>query len=100
MTYSNGTITVSRDGIYYIYGQIHYLPESSWVYCGFQLKVNQNYVINTVERYRNTYPGETMSYTAQVVMLNTGDTVVLEITQTCRYLLSFWDSMFGVFLLA
>ena len=44
MTYSGGFITVPKDGLYYIYAQLHYNPQSGQTWCGFRIHWNNQAV--------------------------------------------------------
>ena len=44
MTYSNGYITVPKDGIYYIYGKIWFDPQLRQTHSGFYIYLNSQYV--------------------------------------------------------
>ena len=99
MTYSGGYITVPKDGLYYIYAQLHHDPRSGQKWCGFRIYWN-NQIVDHV-RAQNQSPNgnqQVSRYTGLMKILNKGDTLSVKVDGTCYFYMYYYYSQFGAFL--
>ena len=98
MTYSGGYITVPKDGLYYIYAQLHYNPVSGQTWCGFLIYWNNQYVDEVYAQNQSPNGNQWGSrYTGLMKILNKGDTLSVRLTHTCRFYMYSFYSQFGAF---
>ena len=97
MTYSGGYITVPKDGLYYIYAQLHYSPQSGQEWCGFYINWNNQVVDYALAQNQSPNGNQRGSrYTGLMKILNKGDTVC-EALWPCYYYFYNHFSQFGAF---
>ena len=98
MTYSGGYITVSKDGLYYIYAQLHYNPQSGQTWCGFYLYLNKRVVDYVYAQNQSPNGNQHGSrYTGLMKIVNKGDTLSVKLRGPCYYYFSTSYSQFGAF---
>ena len=98
MTISGGYITVPKDGLYYIYAQLHYDPQSGQKWCGFRIDWNNQVVDYARAEKKSPNSKEDGSrYTGLMKILNKGDTLSVKIDGTCYYRFYNHYSQFGAF---
>ena len=98
MTYSGGYITVPKDGLYYIYAQLHYSPRSGQTVCGFRIDLNNRNV--DVAYAQNQSPNGNQHgsrYTGLLKILSKGDRLSVKFISTCYYSIYAERSQFGAF---
>ena len=99
MTYSGGYITVPKQGLYYIYAQLHYNPQSGQTWCGFKIYVNSQEVDRALQQNQYSNGNQYGSrYSGLMKILNKGDTLSVKFTRTCYFELYISYSQFGAFL--
>ena len=98
MTYSGGYITVPKDGLYYIYAQLHYNPQSGQTVCGFRIDWNNRVVDYAYAQNQSPNGNQQGSrYTGLMKILNKGDTLSVKLSGTCYYRFYSSFSQFGAF---
>ena len=98
MTYSGGYITVSKDGLYYIYAQLHYDPRSGQTWCGLRLYLNNQLVDNAYAENQSPNGNQRGSrYTGLMTIVNKGDTLSVKVAGPCYYYFYTETSQFGAF---
>lgn len=98
MTYSSGYITVPRQGVYFVYGQLYYFPTTSPSACSFRFESNGIIIFLSYESKIGGTEWRSQ-YGRQVKLLNKGDTLLMKVHSTCQYYFNYWHSLFGAFLL-
>lgn len=98
MTYSNGIITVPKDGLYYIYAQVLCSPGGFSTWCGYTINVNgfsiSNHYFNPLAQ-----TGDESVVGGLLRKLNTGDELSVNAHVTGIYYLDL-RSYFGAFFLS
>ena len=98
MTYSGGYITVPKDGLYYIYAQLHYDPRSGQTWCGLRLYLNNQAVEYAYAENQSPNGNQQgSSYTGLMKIVNKGDKLSLKFYDTCYYYFAASNSQFGAF---
>ena len=97
MTYSGGYINVSKDGLYYIYAQLRYHPQSGQKWCGLCLYLNNQAVDYAYTQNQSPNGNWGTSYTGLMKIVNKGDTLSVKVDGTCDYLFHIKYSQFGAF---
>ena len=101
MTYSNGYITVPKDGLYYIYGKIYFDPQSGQTQSGFHIYVNSQYVDRTHQYFPS--PNSLQDYTRYsglLKMVSKGDRIYMKFVYTVQAYMYPYYTQFGVFRVA
>lgn len=101
MTYSGGYITVPRDGLYYIYTQQYFDPQSGQTVCGFRIYLNSQHIDIVYQVYpspNNNHEGS--RYSGLLKIVNKGDRLSVKFTHTCYYHNPAIHTLFGAFRLA
>ena len=98
MTYSGGYITVPKDGLYYIYAQLHHNPQSGQTLCGFRIDWN-NQAVDYVFAQNQSPNGNQQGsrYTGLMKILNKGDRLSVRLSNTCFFYMYSYYSQFGAF---
>ena len=101
MTYSNGYITVPKDGLYYIYGQIRLDPRSGQTISGFYIYLNNQYVdlTNQVIQSPNGYQDYTR-YSGLLKLVSKGDKICIKFAYTVYAHMYSYYAQFGAFRVA
>ncbi|XP_062517897.1 collagen alpha-1(VIII) chain-like isoform X1 [Corticium candelabrum] len=101
MTYSNGYITVPKDGLYYIYGKIYFDPQSGQTSSGFRIYLNNQYVDFTYQYVRspNSYQDYTR-YSGLLKMVSKGDRIYMKFVYTVYAYMHPHHAQFGAFRVA
>ena len=98
MTYSGGYITVPKDGIYYIYAQLHYDPRSIQNFCGLLLYLNDRIVDYAYAQNQSPNGNQWGSrYTGLMKIVNKEDTLSVKVAGPCYYCFYTETSQFGAF---
>ena len=98
MQYSNGSITVPNDGLYYVYAQMYYRHSgSSYLNAGFRMRVNG---AGRAFAYRFTNDANDLHthYLGRIIHLNKGDKLSLTFEYNSYYRFSYERAFFGAFL--
>ncbi|XP_062517463.1 collagen alpha-1(IX) chain-like [Corticium candelabrum] len=101
MTYSNGYITVPKDGLYYIYAQMQLDPQSQQPWSGFYIYVNSK-AINLVKQYYPSPTGHQLRtrYSGLLKMLRKGDRLHTEFYRRVYAYMIPQETLFGAFRVA
>ena len=101
MTYSNGYITVSKDGLYYIYGKIWFDPHSGQTQSGFYIYLNSQIVDFTYQYLQspNNYQDYTR-YSGLLRMVSKGDRIYMKFVYTVYAYMNPQYAQFGAFRVA
>ena len=101
MTYSNGYITVPKDGLYYIYEQIYFDPQSGQTRSGFSIYLNSQYVDSTYQ-YHSSANGhqDYTRYSGLLKMVSKGDRIYMKFRYTGYAYMYPYYAHFGVFRVA
>ena len=98
MTYSGGYITVPKNGLYYIYAQLHYNPLSGQTLCGFRIYLNNQNVDEVIAQNQSPNGNQYDSrYSGLLKILNKGDRLSVKFKNTCYYFFYNSRSQFGAF---
>jgi hypothetical protein len=98
MTYSSGYITIPKDGLYYIYAQLHYNPQSGQTWCGFRIDLSNTHIDYAYAQNQSPNGNQRGSrYTGLLKILSKGDRLSVEITHTCFFYHYYYYSQFGAF---
>lgn len=98
ITYSGGFLIIPKDGLYYIYAQLHYDPRTGQKECGFRINLNNQSVDYAFAE--NPSPNGNQwgsSYTGLLKMLVTGDRLSVKLTSTCYFYMYNFYAQFGTF---
>ena len=101
MTYSNGYITVPKDGLYYIYGKIYFDPQSGQKNSGFYIYLNSQYVDRTFQYVAspNNFQDYTR-YSGLLTMVSKGDRIYMKFVYTVFAHMYPYYAHFGAFRVA
>ena len=101
MTYSNGYITVPKDGLYYIYGKIYFDPQSGQTQSGFYIYLNSQHVDSTYQYFSspNGYQDHTR-YSGLLKMASKGDRIYMKFVSTVYANMYTSYAKFGAFRVA
>ena len=101
MTYSNGYITVPKDGLYYIYGQVRFDPESGQTYSGFYIFLNNQYVDFTFQQIQSPNGSQDYTrYSGLLKLVSKGDRIYMKFVYTVDAYMHSYYSQFGAFRVA
>jgi hypothetical protein len=99
MTYNDGYITVPKDGLYYIYAQLHYNPQSGQTVCSFYIEMKGIDIISAAAQNKSPDGNQWDSRHIGILrILSKGDRLSVVIRFTCRYELWASNCQFGAFL--
>ena len=94
-SHSGYGITVSVSGLYFVFGQQQFRPQSSGKYCGFRLQVGSQTVSEVFSRTTRATNEAHSQYTGRVVQINSGQRLQMHSRHGC-YILNYHS--FGTFL--
>jgi hypothetical protein len=98
MSYSGGYITIPKDGLYYIYAQLHYQPRSGHRYCGLRINLkNRNINEANFEKQLPSGDKQGSRYTGLLKILSKGDRLSVGIIGPCYFHFFNHFSQFGAF---
>ena len=101
MTYSNGYITVPKDGLYYIYGKIYFDPQSGQARSGFYIYLNSQYVEFTYQYHPSANGNQDYTrYSGLLKMVSKGDRIYMKFVYTVYAYMYPPYAQFGVFRVA
>ena len=101
MTYSNGYITVPKDGLYYIYGKIWFDPRSGQARSGFYIYLNSQIVDFTYQYLQSPNGNQDYTrYSGLLKMVSKGDRIYMKFTNTVYAFMHQQYSQFGAFRVA
>ena len=101
MTYSDGYFTIPKDGLYYIYAQMHYDPRSGQTQCGFRIDLNNQPVDYAYAEMQSPNGKQWGSrYTGLLKILVKGDRLSVKFANTCYFFIYNFYSQFGAFRVA
>ena len=101
MTYSNGYITVPKDGLYYIYGKIRFDPKSGQTSSGFYIYLNSQKVDYTYQYLPSPNGNQDYSrYSGLLKMVSKGDRIYMKFVYTVYAYMSSVYAQFGAFRVA
>ena len=101
MTYSNGYITVPKDGLYYIYGKIHFDPQSGQTRSELRIYVNSQIVDSTYQYFPSANGNQDYTrYSGLLKMVSKGDRIYMKFVYTVYAYMHPYYAQFGVFRVA
>ena len=99
MKYNGGFITVPHAGIYYVYSQFWFDPQSGQNRCGFDVKLNDKYLARSLIYQANPRTYDESQYTGFLVVMEKGDRLSVIVATTCFLdFYQYWQTaFFGAF---
>ena len=101
MTYSNGYITVPKDGLYYIYGKLFFDPRSGQTHSGFYIYLSSRQVDFTYQYHPSANGSQDYTrYSGLLKMVSKGDRICMKFALTVYAYMHPTYAHFGAFRVA